>query len=120
MKRIVLAVALVAASASHAMAMDVATFLTKADVVQAQGLGAMFSQDARDLMAELTQATRALREERLAAEAAGRTPAYCPRGGAPLNQEQIVEAMRAVPAAERANTQVRDALRAAYAVRYPC
>ena len=35
-------------------------------------------------------------------------------------ENEIVEAMRAIPAAERHSIQVRDALRGAYARKFPC
>lgn len=65
-----------------AQAMDVATFLTKAEALQRKGPIAMAGAEARSLMSEVQTATRALKAERLAAEAAGRRPAYCPVGKA--------------------------------------
>jgi len=103
-----------------ANAMDVATFLAKADGLKARGVMAMFSSDSREMQAELKAGAASLRRERLAAQAAGRRTAYCPPEHASLSVEEVFAAMNAVPPARRGRTQVRDALRAAYARKYPC
>ena len=107
-------------AAAAANAMDVATYLAKADSLRQRGMTAMFSSEARELQAEIRTSGAALKQERLAAQRAGRRPAYCPPGPASLSIEEIFAAMNAVPPARRARTQVRDALRAAFARKYPC
>jgi hypothetical protein len=37
-----------------------------------------------------------------------------------MTAQEVIAAMTAIPPARRARTQVRDALRAAFARRYPC
>lgn len=103
-----------------ANATDVASFLVRAETVQRKGVMAMFSGDARSMMAELKTATKALKAERLAAEAAGRRPAYCPTGKVSFSQSEILASLRAVPPAERSRVQVKDALRASFGRKYPC
>ncbi|HEY0131355.1 MAG TPA: hypothetical protein VGB57_08110, partial [Allosphingosinicella sp.] len=61
-----------------AQAMDVATFLIKADALEKKGMLALMSSDYKLLMGEIRSQGAALRAERLAAERAGRKGAYCP------------------------------------------
>jgi hypothetical protein len=113
----ILAAMLAPAAAS---AMDVATFLAKADALERMGMRAAFSSDGPLIMEELNGANRALRAERLAAQSAGRRPAYCPDPNHRADVREIVAALRTIPVARRARTEVRDAVRAFYARRYPC
>ena len=105
---------------SAANAMDVATLLAKAAVLQERGVMAMFASEADEIQAEIRTSYASLKQERLAAQAAGRRAAYCPPGPASLTQQEIMAAMIAVPPARRPHVQVRDALRAAFARKYPC
>ena len=120
MKKMVLALALVAAPLSAVQAMNVAEFLQKADRLEKKGMAAMFSGDMRILKREIQTASQALRAERLAAERAGRRGAYCPPAKASLNTRELLAHFRAVPQQQRAGTQVRDALRSFLARKYPC
>lgn len=110
--------ALIAATSAHAM--DAATFLEKAEAVQKKGASAMFTHDAMVVLATMSDSVDSLRAERLAAKAAGRQPAYCPPAHGELTRPEILAAMRAVPAAQRPQTQVADALRPAFAKKFPC
>ncbi|HEX6374528.1 MAG TPA: hypothetical protein VFZ91_02295 [Allosphingosinicella sp.] len=103
-----------------ANAMDVATFLAKAEALQAQGMMALMSSDYKSLQAEIVAHSQALRNERLAAERARRRPAYCPPAGSSLKSDEILTAFRSIPAARRPRTDVKDALRALLARKYPC
>ena len=107
-------------SVSAANAMDVGTFLAKAAILQNRGVLAVFASEYDELQAEVRTSFASLKQERLAARAAGRRPAYCPPGPAALSTPELIAAMTAVPEARRARTQVRDALRAAFARKYPC
>lgn len=120
MRKLALAALLLGAAGPAAAAMDVATFLGKADALEKMGVRAMFSDEAKLVMAELNAASGALREERLAAQAAGRRPAYCPGESNRAGPQEIVAALRRIPPARRPGTQLKDALRAFYARRYPC
>ena len=66
-----------------------------------------------------TQAA-ALRAERLAAEKAGRRPAYCPPAKPVLTAQEVLAAFRTIPVARRPQIQVKDALRALNARKFPC
>ena len=102
-------------------AMPVSTFLIKAEAVQKKGALAMFSGDLKLLMRQIKADAGKLREERLAAKAAGKPTAFCPpEGGAKLKDKDILAAMEAVPASERARTDTRVALRNFLAKRHPC
>ena len=107
-------------SVSAAEAMDVGTFLAKAAVLQDRGVMAMFASEYDELQSEIRTSYAALKQERLAAQGAGRRPAYCPPGPASLTTQEIMGAMIIVPPAQRSRVQVRDALRAAFARKYPC
>ena len=106
--------------ASPAAAMDVATFLRHADALERMGARAVFASEGRLVMDELNDSNRALRAERMRAQAAGRRPVYCPEAHSRASPQEIVGALRRIPASRRAQIQVRDALRVFYARRYPC
>lgn len=121
MKTKLLAAALLAAvplGAAHAM--DVATFLAKADALQKKGMLALMSSDYKLLKNEIIAHSQTLRGERLAAERAHRKPAYCPPAKSGLKSDEILAAFRSIPAAQRPRTDVKDALRALLARKYPC
>lgn len=100
--------------------MDVATFLGHAEALERLGARAMFSGRARTVMEELKASNAALRAERLAAQAAGRRPAYCPDPKNRATPQEIVAALRNIPAAQRSRIELKDALRTFYNRRYPC
>ena len=120
MKTKLVIAALVAAAAGSAQAMDVATFLAKGAVLQQRGPLAMLSGEYREIQEASQAAIHALRQERLAAVAAGRRPAYCPPEHAALAPQEIMAAMQAVPPGQRPRTDIKVALRAAFARKYPC
>jgi hypothetical protein len=103
-----------------AQAMDVATFLAKADALKKKGMMALMSSDYKLLKKEIETHSLALRSERLAAERAGRKPAYCPPAKSGLNSDELLAAFRSIPAAQRPRTDVKDALRALLARKFPC
>ena len=103
-----------------AQAMDVATFLVKADAVEKKGMLALMSSDYKLLKREIETQAAALRAERLAAERARRKPAYCPPAKQSLTAREVLTALRTIPVAKRPRIQVKDALRALMARKYPC
>ena len=120
MKFLHIAAVLTAAVSTGAAAMPVDAFLAKADALQAKGMMAMFSGDLKVLTAVIQSDAAALRTEREAATAARRTPSYCPPGPIKLGSNEIFQAMRAVPAADRPHTDTRDVLRSYLSRRFPC
>ncbi len=120
MKKWLAAALLLAAPLGVAQAMDVATFLAKADALEKKGVLALLSSDLKLLKLEVENASAALRAERLAAQKAGRKPAYCPPAGGKFTEKDILAGLRAVPPAQRQRTQVKDALRTYLSRRFPC
>jgi hypothetical protein len=120
MRIFMIASLMAAMAATPAAAMDVATFLLKANALKSKGAMALLSSDYKPVMAELDVSGKALRAERLAVEAAGGRPAYCPAGHSPLSPFDIFSGLQAVPPAQQAQVQVKDALRALYSKKYPC
>jgi hypothetical protein len=109
------------ALSSGAAAMPVSTFLTKAEALKKKGPLALFSGDLKLLTGQIKSDAGKIREERLAAKAAGRATAFCPpEGGTKLSDKDILAAMEAVPSGHRASTDTRIALRNFLARRYPC
>lgn len=119
--KLIAAACLLAAPLAAAEAMPVSAFLQKADALQAKGMMALFSNDYKLLKAEVVRASDQLRGERLAAKAAGRRQAYCPpTGKADLSSGEIVSAFHTIPPEKQARTDIKDALRALLARKYPC
>jgi hypothetical protein len=119
-KKLLAAALLATVPLGAAQAMDVATFLAKADALQKKGMIALFSSDYKALKAEIVTNSQILRNERLAAARAHRRPAYCPPAKTSLNSDEILASFRTVPAAQRPRTPVKDALRALLVRKYPC
>jgi hypothetical protein len=119
-KTLLVAALLAIVPLSSASAMDVATFLAKADALQKKGMMALMSSDYKLLKNEIIAHSQTLRNERLAAQRSGRRPAYCPPAKQGLGSPEILAAFRSIPAAQRPRTDVKDALRALLARKYPC
>ena len=118
--RIALTVAALAVPAA-ASAMPVDQFLGKAEALKKKGPLALFSGDLKLLTNEIKANSAQLRAENQAAAKAGRRKAYCtPAGGVAMSDKDILAAMQAVPAPQRAATSTKDALRAYLARRFPC
>jgi hypothetical protein len=121
MKKLILAGLIIFLPASAAQAMDVATFLAKAEALQGKGMLALFSSDIGLLKREIATDVKALVEEARTAASAGRPHSFCPQPGKmALNSDEILATMLTVPAAERPRTDVRQPLRALLARKYPC
>ena len=117
----ILAGALLALAPVAATAMPVSTFLAKADKLQEKGPLAMFSGDLKLLMGQIRTDAAELRAENKTAAAAGKPKAYCTApGGVKMSNRDILSAMQSVPPADRARTSTKDALRAYFALRFPC
>ena len=117
-----LAFALAALTVSAAApAMPIDQFLGKAEALRKKGALALFSGDLKLLTNDIKASSVELRAENQAAVKAGRPKAYCtPAAGASLKDKDILAAMQAVPAPQRATTSTKDALRTYLARRFPC
>jgi hypothetical protein len=121
MKTLLMTAFLMTAPPTAASAMPVSQFLAKAEQLQAQGMTSIFSSDYKLLENEVLRSLFVLRDERLAAKAAGRPQAYCPPPSGPtLYNNEILAAMRAVPPDQRDRLEIKDALRPLLARKYPC
>ena len=119
--KLILGAFLVAAPLSGAHAMNVATFLQKADALEKKGMMALFASDYKALKAEVQNGSAQLRAERIAAAKAGRKPGYCPtaaKGG--VEVKELLAHFRSIPPQQRARTEVKDGLRSLLARKYPC
>lgn len=119
MKRVLLAVCL-ALSPVAAQAMPVSEFLEEAEDIP-RNPTALLRADTRRLMGEVRGAFETLRDERQAALAAGRTPAFCPPEGerASLSADQLMARLTSIPPSRR-HISVTQAMREWMAERYPC
>lgn len=116
-----IAAALLLGAAAPASAMTVAVFIAKAESLKKKGPLALFSGDLKLLTRQIKADGASIREERLAAKAAGKPTAFCPpEAGVKLTDKDVMMAMQAVPAAERGRTTTRTAMRAFMARRFPC
>ncbi len=112
------ATALLAAPA--AAAMDVATFLAKADALKAKGPFALFSSDLRLLKAEMTVASQQLKAEKAARDKAGLPPRTCPPKSAKMGATEFLAELHKMPATDQRTTSIKDGLVWVGLRKYPC
>jgi hypothetical protein len=112
--------ALILAMPAAAQAMDIGTFLRKADALEKKGMAALFSSDFKTLKKEVETASASLRAERLAAQRAGRRTLYCPPPKSGLNSDEILAHFRSIPVVQRPRMQVREGLLGLLSRKYPC
>lgn len=113
----VLASVLVASSAS---AMTAGEFLTKAEALKKKGMFALMSSDVRLLSNQVRGDMGQLRAERLAKVKTGTKPDYCPPEKSGLHSDELLNAFRAVPVAQRGTTSVKSVLFGLMKRKYPC
>jgi hypothetical protein len=107
--------------AAPASAMPVSDFLSRFEALDANGQPGKLAAQLGALRSEVQEDAKELRAERLAAAAAGKSPAYCPPSdsGQPT-AEEIVAALEEIPKENRPFVEVKDALRGYLAFRFPC
>jgi hypothetical protein len=120
MKKMIAAALAAAIPIDPAAAMNVADFLQRAEALEQRGMMAVFSSDYKALKAEVQTASGQLRAERLAAQKAGRKPAYCPPPKGGLTPKELLAHFRKIPATQRLRTDVKDGLRSLLVSKYPC
>jgi len=118
--KLIAAALLAAAPVTAASAMNVADFLLKADALEKKGMMALFSSDLKLLKGEVEAAGMQLRSQRLAAQKAGRNPAYCHPAKGGMSPQELVALLRTIPPAQRPRTELKDGLRTVFARKYPC
>ena len=99
--------------------MSVATFMAKAEALQAKGAMAFFSSDISLLKGEVTGSAQAFRRQ-VKAEAASGKPSACLPEHASLTSDDLLAHMRSYPAAARPRIPVSEAVAQLFRKRYPC
>jgi hypothetical protein len=113
------------AGAASAQNMALTTFVERGTKLEKKGAMALFHRgEIRALQTEMQGASTKLREERLAAERAGRKPAYCPpangQQGLRMDPREMLSELRAIPAPKARTMTTADGFRLLLARRFPC
>ena len=96
-------------------------FLDRANRLKAKGPLALFDGDYKRLKAEATAVGKSIGADRRAAEKAGKPILYCsPKARAQLGSMEFVNGLEAIPAAQRANMSLKDAMLRILQKKYPC
>ena len=117
-------VAIALASATPALAAPAGSaqnFLDRANRLKAKGPLALFDADYRRLKAEAYATGNSIRDDRLAAQKAGRPILYCsPKARAQLGSGEFIGGLEAIPRAERATLSLKQAMLRILQKKYPC
>ena len=123
MRRLLIAASL-ALFAMPAMAAPPGTaqnFLDRVNRLKAKGPLALFDGDYGRLKSEANAAGKAIGDDRIAMERAGKRPLYCsPRPRADLGQTEFLNGLQAIPAAQRQQLSLKDAMLRVLQRKYPC
>jgi hypothetical protein len=96
-------------------------FLDRANRLKGEGPLALFDPDYKRLKAEGTAAGKSIGADRIAAEKAGRPILYCsPKPRAQLGSMEFIAGLEAIPAAERGNMTLKQAMLRVLQKKYPC
>ena len=96
-------------------------FLDRANRLKAKGPFAFFDSDYGRLKAEATAVGKSIGDDRIAAERAGRSILYCsPQARAQLGSFEFIDGLTAIPSAERARMNLKDAMVRVLQKKYPC
>jgi len=81
----------------------------------------LFDSDYGRLKSEATAVGKAIGDDRIAAERAGRPILYCsPNARAQLGSYEFIDGLEAIPAAERYRMNLKDAMVRVLQKKYPC
>jgi hypothetical protein len=96
-------------------------FLERAERLKAKGPLALFDSDYGRLRSEATAVGKAIGDDRIAAEKAGKPILYCsPSARAQLGSFEFIRGLEAIPPNERANMSLKDAMLRVLEKKYPC
>jgi hypothetical protein len=96
-------------------------FLDRANRLKAKGPLAFFDKDYGRLKAEATAVGKAIGDDRIAAERAGRPILYCsPTARAQLGSFEFIDGLQAIAPAERARMTLKDGMIRVLQRKYPC
>jgi hypothetical protein len=97
------------------------TFLQRAERLKSKGPLAFFDDDYGRLKAEATAVGKAIGDDRIAAEKAGKPILYCsPEARAKLGSFELIRGLEAIPAPERARMTLKEAMTRVLQAKYPC
>ena len=122
MRKTIFALALSLSAAAFAAPPGTAqNFLDRANRLKAKGPLALFDADYKRLKAEATAVGKSIGSDRIAAEKAGRPILYCsPKPRAQLGSMEFINGLEAIPAGERANMSLKQAMLRVLQKKYPC
>jgi len=107
--------------AAQAQSMNADAFYKKAIALKAKGPLALMSRELKPLIKEARAAGLKARAARLAAQAAGRRPRYCPpEGSKRLGHKEFLNEMGAIPLAERVRIDMTEAMTRVLIAKFPC
>jgi hypothetical protein len=96
-------------------------FLDRANRLKGQGPLALFDRDYGRLKAEATAAGKAIGDDRIAAEKAGRPILYCsPKPRAELGSFELIDGLQAIAPGQRAQMGLKEAMLRVLQRKYPC
>lgn len=96
-------------------------FLDRAERLKAKGPFAFFDSDYGRLKSEATIVGESIGDDRIAAERAGKPILYCsPSPRAELGSFEFIRGLEAIPAAEREQMSLKDAMIQVLKKKYPC
>lgn len=121
-KVILLALALSVSMPAFAAAPGTAqNFLDRANRLKGKGPLAFFDSDYKQLKAEATAVGKAIGDDRIAAQKAGKPILYCsPNARAELGSFEFIDGLEAIPAAERQTMPLKAAMLRVLQKKYPC
>jgi hypothetical protein len=121
-KVILLALALSVSMPAFAAAPGTAqNFLDRANRLKGKGPLAFFDSDYKQLKAEATAVGKAIGDDRIAAQKAGKPILYCsPNARAELGSFEFIDGLEAIPATERQTMPLKAAMLRVLQKKYPC
>lgn len=122
MRKTIFALALSLSAAAFAAPPGTAqNFLDRANRLKAKGPLALFDSEYKRLKAEATAVGKSIGSDRIAAEKAGKPILYCsPKARAQLGSMEFIRGLEAIPAGERANMSLKQAMLRVLQRKYPC
>lgn len=111
----------ISAHSAAAAAGSAQNFLDRAERLKAKGPLAFFDSDYGRLKSEATIVGKSIGDDRIAAERAGRSILYCsPSPRAELGSFEFIRGLEAIPAPEREQMSLKDAMILVLQKKYPC
>jgi hypothetical protein len=120
--RALVALSLLVSGAAAAQSMNAEQFYRRASALQNKGMMAIFSRgEIKALMSEVQAASKRAAESRRADLKAGRAPRFCPPAGSfSMNDKQLMASLAALPAADRAQIDMTEAMTRIFVAKFPC